>query len=80
MVVMLKRNNDVYNYRRKLIDYIHNEYISIILKDNLTSAEFDYAGRIYDKRRNEFNRISYNIMVYYFWKKIDSFYDKNLFS
>lgn len=75
---MMKRNNDVYNYRSKILDFIHNEYRSVLYKDNLTESELNKATKLYEERHNEFDKVSYDYMVYRFWQKLDSFYNNNI--
>jgi hypothetical protein len=75
---LAKRNNVVYEYRHKLIDFIYDEYRAVLNKQDLTQKELEDATTTFSNRIDEFDRVSYDTMVKMFWKKIDSFYNKDI--
>lgn len=68
--VLLVRNNNVKNYRLRLIDSIHAAASEDALRGLL-----DYKWR-YDA----FERVTHNRMVFQFWRSFDSFYPDRSFA
>jgi hypothetical protein len=67
-LVTLVRNSKVYAYRGELIDKMYD------------AADDDInRGRSYKWRQEVYQSVSYNEMVYKFWKPIDSFYPDKSF-
>lgn len=66
---MLNRNRMVYNYRHNIVDAIH--HLNKVDHEN---------GIPYDGWRYEvYEAVSYDAMVYKFWKRLDSFYPDKSF-
>lgn len=63
---LLIRNIAVYNYRGKLLDLVFDE------------RPGDKLGA-WQERHKYYATVSYNEMVYKFWKPISSFYDERKF-
>ena len=63
------RNSRVFKYRMELIDKL----------SEAAKKDID-AGLDPQWRYAEFNKVTYNEMVYRFWKPLDNFYEKNLFN
>ena len=61
-VILLIRNHFVYEYRKELLNKISER--------NGYSADWEW-------RYDEFEKISYNEMVFKFWKPLTSFYDED---
>ncbi len=64
----LIRNQLVYNYRVRLLDQIHDEARKDI-----------QAGRDWEWRHQIFEQVTYNQMVFKFWKPLSSFYPDKSF-
>lgn len=64
----IHRNNEVFRYRREMIQYMHDLNMNDI--ENL---------RPFTWRYKLFNDVSYEEMLWKFWKPIDSFWDLDKF-
>ena len=67
-VVLMIRTNAVAKYRSILINKIHKRYLENIEK----GLEIDHR-----ERWDEYKKITFDEMVWKFWKKVDSFYDED---
>lgn len=68
LTLMMFRYIKVGNYRRKLIDSIHQLNLQDLEKDHTYNAV----------RYKQLYEISYERMFWSFWRPIDSFYDQSL--
>lgn len=68
-VVLLWRNNVVYDYRMNMIDEIYNAAYADIRRGLFEN----------DWRWDTFERVSYIRMVFMFWRPCDSFYPDRSF-
>jgi hypothetical protein len=67
-IFMLYRNKKVFNYKMKLLDKVS----SLAQKDSLADREWKWRYEV-------FTSVSYNEMLYKFWKPLDSFYKDKSF-
>lgn len=65
MLLLLIRNRQVYEFRGKILDKIEENY------------QGDHAKFL--EMRAAFQEVSYEEMVYKFWRPLDSFYDMKRF-
>jgi hypothetical protein len=66
---MIWRNTRVYEYRTRLVHGAHDAYREEIRDD----------GRYDPWRYHAFERVTYNRMLFQFWRKMDSFYPDKSF-
>lgn len=67
-VLMLHRNERVYQYQKSLLEQI----------ERLSDADIK-SGRDWHWRLEAFKRVTYGQMLYQFWKRLDSFYPDKSF-
>jgi hypothetical protein len=65
IIVLMYRNERVYNYRKRVIENIGEIYQDEIAAGRLTT----------NWRWKEFEKVTYRDMVKRFWKPLDSFYE-----
>ena len=63
-IIILYRNNKVYNYRIELLDKVSEKADEDIKK-----------GLDWETRYKKLKEVGYHEMIYKFWKPLDSFYD-----
>lgn len=66
-VYAMYRNNRVLEYRMRIINKIFQK----------GTEDIENGQPVPRWRMEEFDKVSYNEMVYKFWRKIDSFYEGN---
>lgn len=78
LYIGLIRNNQVHSYRTKLINNIADKNLEDLDKLRVIESytELCNALSIYDwkQRWDEYESVSYDDMVFKFWKPLDSFY------
>jgi hypothetical protein len=73
ILLMLFRNQKVCNYRKKLMDeFFYNSNLELEKSDNLEKWRKDF-----DSKLKILESVTYDEMVWKFWKPLDSFY-KNI--
>lgn len=75
VILLVVRNQRVYNYKKLLLDKIDKRNVEE-LRLCKTKKDAETSGRNVERRYMAFDAVSYNKMVFTFWKPIKSFYDE----
>lgn len=83
LLLLLVRNSKVANYRKFIVNEIYQYNITDLKSIKPTEEEtleqikhkIEYADKRADYRYDLFNRISYNEMLFRFWRPVNSFYN-----